>query len=513
MRAVEALPLSPVQDEFFRSVTGDRNPPKRPIREAVFLVGRRAGKDSVISGLAAHKAATFNPKGKLRGGELAYVACFASNVVQARIVLGYIRNFFAVIPELAAMVKKETENGLILHNQVAIEVIAGNLRSPRGRTYLLVIADEIAYWWNEQENKNPDREILRAVRPGLMTLSESLLVMITTVYRRQGVPYERWRDYFGVNSDRILVTLAPSRTFNPLLFEEEIQAEIADDPIDGRASYYSEWRDDLASYVLRDVLEAATARGTFVRPYDPANRYIATLDPAEGGSPTADRAAAAITYQKDGVAITAWMKEWVPPFNPAEVIREFAWRCREYHVHRAWSDVHAFEWNKLELKKYPGVPTLEQFDEDSSVRAVEALASLNTGSRVILLDSPNDHLVNEMAALEVRPTAGGKSRVTHATNRHDDLSVAVIAGIWTVLRKGQGLQIKPDHLAQAKVPGSRVLRRRGGTPEYRESIQSRRAAYLASQPTTREPEPVMSPAERYEMLLRNGNYAYRGPYR
>jgi hypothetical protein len=49
-----------------------------------------------------------------------------------------------------------------------------------------VLADESAFWPPE-DSANPDVEIIRPVRPGLLTLPASLLVLVSTPYAKHGV--------------------------------------------------------------------------------------------------------------------------------------------------------------------------------------------------------------------------------------------------------------------------------------------------------------------------------------
>jgi hypothetical protein len=106
-----------------------RPPPKAPPcdydhrrDDRVVAAGRRAGKDSVASLLATFAAAIEQAHlGRLRPAELAVVQCLAVDPDQARIVLSYIKAFFEAIPDLGAMVTRETRFGLELNNGVSIE--------------------------------------------------------------------------------------------------------------------------------------------------------------------------------------------------------------------------------------------------------------------------------------------------------------------------------------------------------------------------------------------------------
>jgi hypothetical protein len=145
IKAVYASPMSDQDIAFFKSVAGDREPPKKRPRETWIVGGRRLGKDSVASAIAAHEAAYFDRQDRLRPGERALVAVIACDRDQARICTNYIRAFFELEP-LKKMVRRETMDGLELHNRVDVSVQTNNFRAPRGRPILLAILDEVAFF-------------------------------------------------------------------------------------------------------------------------------------------------------------------------------------------------------------------------------------------------------------------------------------------------------------------------------------------------------------------------------
>ena len=97
---------------------------------------------------------------------------------------------------------------------------------------------------------------LLAILPALITLraAGSMLVTISTVYRRLGLFDEKVVARLGKPDDDVLSILAPSVTFNPLLAEPGAAAEIArikvEDPDFGAAEYDSVWRRDITSFIV-----------------------------------------------------------------------------------------------------------------------------------------------------------------------------------------------------------------------------------------------------------------------
>jgi hypothetical protein len=114
LRAAFGLPLDNTERAMFHAVA-ERDPPATPCREFWALVGRRGGKDSVASAIATHFSLFGNFAPYLRPGERASVLCLACDRQQARIVLNYIKGYFAqsiatpvttalVVPHLSPLV-------------------------------------------------------------------------------------------------------------------------------------------------------------------------------------------------------------------------------------------------------------------------------------------------------------------------------------------------------------------------------------------------------------------------
>lgn len=163
LRATAALPMGDAEIEFLKSIAGGREPPKRRPREVWIIAGRRGGKDSAVSLIAAHAAATFSPKGILRPGERAVVACLAPDKDTARIIQRYIRAFFEEIPQLKKMVTRVTDETLELSNQVDISVMTANWRTVRGRPILCGILDECAMMDTRRIRRARYRTLQRSV--------------------------------------------------------------------------------------------------------------------------------------------------------------------------------------------------------------------------------------------------------------------------------------------------------------------------------------------------------------
>jgi hypothetical protein len=420
LRAAFALPMSAEERAFFRTVA-DRDPPRQRVRELWIVAGRRAGKDSVASVIAAHTAALFAPGRLLRPGERALVTCLACDRDQAKIVLGYVKSFFADNEMLRALVTRDTAGGLELENSVDIAVGTNSFRAVRGRAVLLAILDECAFWRSD-DSATPDEETYRALRPGMATIPDAMLVGISSPYRRAGLLYKKWRAHYGKDDDAVLVVRAPSLVLNPTLDRAIVDEAMEADPAAAAAEWLAEWRSDIESFVNPETVDACVVPGRHELPPSSANAYLAFVDPS-GGS--ADSMTLAIAHTEGDRGVLDAVRERRPPFSPDDVVQEFAALVRSYDVSEVVGDRYAGEWPRERFRMY-GVEYLPAERPKSDIYR-DLLPILNA-HRADLLDLPR--LKVQLCGLERRTARGGRDSIDHSPGAHDDVANAV-AGVLT----------------------------------------------------------------------------------
>lgn len=281
IKAAFAEKMSVAEIEAFRSVA-ERDPPTQPVSEMVAVVGRGGGKDSVATLIATSIAVNFDPKrSKLRPGEKAVVMLLAVDRDQAGVAFNYIRGYFEEVPALAKLVKHVGNDSIELCNRCVVEVHTNSYRSVRGRSLLCVICDEVAFWRSE-DSASPDVETAGAVAPGLARIRGSMMILISTAHKRSGLLYAKWKEAYGRNDPDVLVVRGSTLQFNPTFDAKIIERQIASDPQLYRAEYLSEWRDDLSTFISRELLEAAVDVGVVVRPPLDGVKYHAFADPSGG---------------------------------------------------------------------------------------------------------------------------------------------------------------------------------------------------------------------------------------
>ena len=433
LKAVFALPMNVVETAFFKSVAGDRMAPSETVREFWAIVGRRGGKDSVASAVAAFAAAMFNQQHRLRPGERGLVMCLAVDRDQAKVILNYIRSYFTDLPMLASMVTRETATGFELSNGIDIEIVTNNFRSVRGRAVLLAVFDECSFWRDESSSK-PDEELYRAIVPALASLTPGAMIIgISSPYRKSGLLYKKHKRHFGQNDD-VLVIQAPTRTLNPTIPQEIIDRALENDPAGARAEWLAEFRDDIGGWLAVETIEAAVDRGVTVRPPATAvHKYRSGTDPSGGAK---DSFTAAVAHDEHGAGVLDCLIEIKPPFNPAEAVAQIAAMLRAYGLTETVGDRYAAEW-VVSAFAANGI-TYKHSERDRSAIYSDCLP-LFTSGRARILD--NQKLVNQFAALERKISPMGKDRIDHGPSGHDDLcnSAALAMVLATAAKKFTGL--------------------------------------------------------------------------
>lgn len=484
IKAAFAEKLTAAERKLFFEVA-ERDLPRHRVKELDVIAGRGSGKSAISSLLAVAVGISFDPRGgKLRPGEKATVLCLAVDKAQAAIVFNYTRAAFEEVPALKKLIVSIGAESIELTNHVEIIISTANFRSLRGRSYLAVIGDEGCFW-RDANFANPDTEVVVSVTPGLGRIADSILVMISSAHKRSGLLYQRWHDCYGRNDQDSLVVRGSTQQFNPLYSTRTIEKKLAEDLQRYGAEYLSQWRDDLASYISRDLLDAAVDPGVIVRPPQPNVHFVSGCDPSGGRN---DSFTAAIAHrEKDGTIILDALFEAKSPFNPSAVVSEIASLLREYGCYQITGDRFGAEWVVDAFAKV-GIRYIQSERDRSSVY-IDTLP-LFTSGRARLLDNPK--MLKQFASLERRTFSTGRERVDPGPG-HDDLSNSVAIAMSLAAAVKGAMDIPDAVMRRAGVPG---YGRPSGTIDFFAQNDEQRIAREKSEAWWRQqnagpqPEPI-----------------------
>jgi hypothetical protein len=232
--------------------------------------------------LDAYMATCIDYRHVLAPGELGELSIIAQSTDKARKIFDYVRGIFESVPYLGKLVESMKSGTIRLSSHVEITVSAASFRNLRGGTSIGAIADELAFWPSDEGSRNPDSEILAAIRPSMLT-TKGQLIGISSPYARRGVLYTTFCKHFGeAGSPRILVAKASSLRMNATIDPQDIADAYDDDPIAASSEYGGEFRTDVEGFVGLEVVLSAVEHGVYERPPRHGVSYRGFCDPSGG---------------------------------------------------------------------------------------------------------------------------------------------------------------------------------------------------------------------------------------
>jgi hypothetical protein len=426
LSALFNLPIEDPEDlKIFQECTGLIEPPKERIREAAVICGRRSGKSFISAIIAVFLACFRDWTPYLTAGERAWIFIIATDRMQSSIIQGYIRGIMNSSDVLRSMIDQELKEELHLKNGVSIGIKTSSWRGVRGFNLAAAIAEETAFWRSEETSANPDVEILRAVRPSLATIPESILLSVSTPYSRRGTLFQTFKKNYG-QAGPVLVWKAESLRMNPTLDPEIIKAALRDDFQSASSEWLSSWRSDIEGFLSLELVENCTISGRRDLPRIDGIQYRAFTDPSSG---RVDSFVLTIGHAAgDGTVIVDILREKRSPFDPVPVVEDYATLLKNWGIAEVVSDKYAIGF-VVDLFKRQGIKVTPA-PLTASEYFLEFLPMLTSSS----VELPDDrHLAAQLTNLERRTRSGGKDLVCHPPGLHDDVANA-IAGLCVMIR-------------------------------------------------------------------------------
>jgi hypothetical protein len=327
------------------------------VRRLILLVGRRGGKDRFESAVAVWRAALcLDWKKYISAGEGA-VLLIGTDKKQANILHRYCHGLIEASPRLAAEVTRETEEWLEFKSGGSVQIITNDEGLARGRSAIAVIGTEVCQWQTDDMSPSHDAEVVEAAVASMGMCRDvpgGLLILGSSVYRKKGLMYRRFKELHGNSSTNDICWFAPSQVMNPALPQSVIDEALAGDRAKNSAEYLNVWREDISDLVPVELLEECTDFDVFERPYQRGISYTAHCDMASGlGSGVSHSSAAFSIAHRDfakGLQIQDVVREVKAPFVPEVVVKEFAELAKRYNIRTVYADqwgfgLHQSLWN------------------------------------------------------------------------------------------------------------------------------------------------------------------------
>jgi hypothetical protein len=402
-----------------------------PARRIIILVGRRGGKDRFLSAVAVWRAALCADWRKyISAGEQAVVILLGADKKQAAILRRYCEGLLQA-PLLRQEVMRSTGEVTEFRNGASLEIATNDARLVRGRSAIAVLGSEASHWKTDEFAASSDEEVVGAAEPSLaMCPDGGLLLLGSSVHRRRGYMYRKYRQLHGNDESEDVCWFAPSTVMNPRLPQAVVEKALAEDAGRAKAEFLNVFREDIADFIPVDVIESSTDYGVRERAPLPASavKYVAFCDAAGGTGKDSFTLAIASRRINDPrrMVMLDFVAERRPRFVPAQVVAEYAAILKLYRITEVQGDAfaggfHADEWAHNGIKYVP-------CERTTSENYLAALPVLLAG-RVRLVD--NAVLRAQLAGLERRVHCGDRESVSHAAtaSAHDDVACSACGAI------------------------------------------------------------------------------------
>lgn len=436
LAALYGLPMTPAELAIYRKCTGRQDPPTERATEGWLICGRRARKSAVTAVIAAYEAAYRDHSKYTAPGELPVIPILGRNKAEAQQIRRYVSAIFEA-KSLSWMVQDAKDESIRIkplpdHPGIEIMVKAATLMAGRSRATPLAALDEVAFFRSD-ESANPDVEIVRSITPGMATVPDPLLMGLSSPYARRGLLWSKYKEHYGREGSRVLVWQADTLTMHP--GNEQIAAHVANeyasDPVSADAEYGANFRKDVEQFVPEEIVDAVTVKGRKVVERIPGVQHVAFCDPSGGTSDSFTLGIAhwvpAVGSRPDYVVMDL-LEERHAPFEPSEIVMEFAGMLKAYGVKTVEGDHYAGEWPREQFRKH-GIGYLPS---DYAKREIyKNTLPLLTSERVELLDVPR--LKVQLTGLDRRSGTGGDI-IDHAKGAHDDVANAACGALFRASR-------------------------------------------------------------------------------
>lgn len=429
--------------QIYEFLTEKRYNPKKiqslKINKINLICGRRSGKTLLSAIIAIYCAISNNWKPFLKKTPFATVLIMSHSREFSDEVLELIRTLIQgsdVLRKLINADKKNTAStmnlkvpwvvdGAIQYSRVQIKVSAASSKTTRGVAACAVLCDEIAFWNLDENMKETDSKIMKAIRPAMKQFGAlAMLVKLSSPGIKQGILYGEYKmSQEGTLPDSYAVFRAPSWVMTPddVLPVNELVEEWKLDPDGFDTEYRSNFADSLSNFILPEYIDMAVLKGITVLTAEAADtKYKAAIDAAFKN----DTFTFSVTGFVNGRLKQFHSKGWkgtksnpVSPFEVAEYIRVV---CKDFKIDEVSADQFAFQPLKEIFEKF-GITLVEcVFTPQYKKKIYFNLKKLFHAQQIDLLDL--EIQTRELKELVVEQAATGNVRIGHPNGGSDDYS-------------------------------------------------------------------------------------------
>lgn len=450
--AAFGLPMTDEEVAIFQKCTGRREPPTEEADEITSIVGRRGGKTSIDAFVMGYLATYRDYRQYLREGETCFFPIVAADKKGTRQACGYLKAWFQLDPHKGicdlSHADAEQERYFEFYDvPVRIEVFTASFRTVRSYTVGGFLGDECAYWRTKDDSANPDREIIRAVRPTMATIPRAKLMLLSSPYFQDGVLWDHFDNRWGRDISKTLVWKAPTTYMNPTKqVQIHVDTQYALDAIAAEAEYGANFRADTSKFITETRVRELTLTGVEQLPPKPLRdqngmpvpkdqraTYFAFVDVSGGSSDAFTLAIAHWDYEVQKAVLDVCVGT-PAPYHPRDVIKEYKGVLMRYRCTRVIGDSYGGVWPRELFADYEIAYDVCEWTKHELYK--ETLPAMNS-HEVVLLDVLK--LRQEYVGLLRRKSPNGREVIDHPRDGHDDYCNAAAGALFHALTEGRWL--------------------------------------------------------------------------
>lgn len=395
-------------------------------RQLTVRAGRRAGKSSTLSRLGVVEA--LYGEHKIPPGDTGVVAIISTRREEAAERIATVK---AILDALGVKYVPWGEHGVkLVDRPVGFRVYTASIAGVSGFTGIFVFADEVAKWKDTDTGANPATEVLRSVRPTMLTQPNSRIILSSS-------PMGKWDAHFDAfeegDTDLQVTAHAPSWIANPTVSEADTHV-LEPDHSTWEREYAAIPQAEIAESLFTEAeLDASTRGEPPCVPREDGVTYAAAIDPATRSNAWTFTIAALRfvggVIKRSLVHAQEWRGSSAQPLSPKATLTEIKPVLESYGIDTLWTDQASGDALR-DIAADLGITLI--IEPWTQANKVTAYKNLQTWVRTDQLElAPVEHVKDDLLGVRRKYTRGGViiDLLKTPDGRHSDYapSIAIVA--------------------------------------------------------------------------------------
>jgi hypothetical protein len=428
--------------EIYEFLTESKYNPEKlqsvKINKINLICGRRSGKTLLSAIIAIYCAISTNWKPFLKKTPFATVLIMSHSREFSDEVLEVIRTLIESSDILNRLVNTDKRNtastmnlkvpfiikgNSIESSRVQIKVAAASSKTTRGVAACAILCDEIAFWNLDENMKETDAKIMKAVRPAMKQFGQhAMLIKLSSPGIKQGVLHQEYKKgKEGTLPDTYVNFKAPTWVMNFIIPDEELIEEFNLDQDSFDQEYRSNFADSLSNFITPEYIDMSVLKNvSFLPPEAEPTKYKAAIDAAYKGDHFTFSISAYVKGRLRQYVSKGWAGTKAKPVSAFEVAEYVKTVCKQFGIDEVGADQYSFQPLREIFDTYNVTLVEYTFTPAFKKKIYFNLKKLVHSQQADLLD--NEIQTRELKELIVEQGQSGTIKIGHPNGGSDDYS-------------------------------------------------------------------------------------------